>query len=482
MSYHKAGYTGGANGAGVDMARLSRPRGKGYSLRMQTPKPLVGRPNPWTGRQFGKTIILGLGTRIHAEAVRRRDLKVGEIRRLEEEARGKTASDAEFDFSEKAMKEWRELRAEHGDRFDLVLSEQLDRATDAGYGREARRFADVVLKGRLPLQEALEAYLLDRSPGNPLGLDELKPATMADVRSSVKHLVGYLGEGATLTDLTPNKAFEFTTRYLPDVAKVSAKTVAKHNTHLRGLWMWAITDRRILRDTRGRPNPNPWVSEEKGVSRKKANKKKKGRVRSEFKPEEVSALFEAASDWGSREADIIRLVFATGVRADEIASLELKHVQADGTGFRIPEGKTESATRYIPLVGAAQRLMEQRVAMVNEMQRGVAEGERRLFPEWPQRPSNGKASALSQWFTRFRRDVLGAETNGRLVLHSFRHTWATIAKRAGLPRDVRQELGGWAKGSTAMEGYEHGLGNERLTECQGRVWSAFEEAGYLKAF
>lgn len=468
------------------MRNLHRPRGKGYSLRMETPKALIGTKNPWTGKPFRKTINMGLATRSHSEAVRIRDVRMGQLRQLEAEALNATSKKnigKIIDLSPENAKEWREMRAEEGDKYDHILTDQLEAAERAGYRKEVRRFADVVFHGRLPLDEALEQYLEDRQEGNPLGLDPLKSSTMADVRSSMKHLKKFMGDGVTLAEVTPSRAFKFLTEYLPVTAGVSPTTVDKHTTHLKGVWAWAITDRRILRGKGGAAIPNPWVSEEQGVSRKRTNKAKKTRKTDAFTADEVAKLFNAEAEWGTRKADILRLALVTGVRADEVASLELMHVEPDGSGFTIPEGKTPNARRFIPLVDDAQRLLAERVEVVANAQGDTPREEQRLFPEWPQRPSNGKASAVSQWFTRFRREVLGAETtDGRLVMHSFRHTWATLAKQAGVPRDIRQELGGWAKEKEAMDVYDHGLEPKQLREWQQKVWDALKEARYLEAF
>lgn len=485
MTYHTDDQEGRAGDEALDVSNLEQPRGKGFSLRIKTPDALVGTTNPWTGKPFGKTLKLGLNTRRHAEAVRIRDVRIGQLRQLEAEAiaaAGRPNIGGIIDLSPENAREWRELRAEVGDKYDHVLTDQLERAARAGYPREAQRFADVVLKGKLPLDEALGQYLEDRREGNPLGLDPLKPATMADVRSSMKHLMKFMGDGATLAEVSPSRAFKFLTEYLPHTAGVSPTTVDKHTTHLKGVWAWAITDRRILRGKGGASIPNPWVSEERGVSRKRTNKAKKEKKRDAFTADEVSKLFKAEPEWGTRKADILRLALVTGVRADEVASLELMHVEPDGSGFTIREGKTPNARRFVPLVEDAQHLLEERVEAAAKAQMETPKQERRLFPEWPQRPSNGKASAVSQWFSRYRQKVLGTDTNGRLVMHSFRHTWATQAKRAGVPRDIRKELGGWAKEKEAMDVYDHGLERKQLREWQQKVWDALKEAGYLEAF
>lgn len=64
----------------TDMRHLTKPRGIGYSSRMVPPVILIGTKNPWTGRPFGKEIKLGLGTRVHAEALRQRDVCLARVK------------------------------------------------------------------------------------------------------------------------------------------------------------------------------------------------------------------------------------------------------------------------------------------------------------------------------------------------------------------------------------------------------------------
>ncbi|MFT4716255.1 MAG: hypothetical protein ACI932_001438, partial [Paracoccaceae bacterium] len=117
----------------LDMTYLSKPRSKGYAFRMVTPEVLVGSDNPLTGRPFGKEIKLGLGTRRHAEALRLRDIYLGQVRQLEAEARrsqGVQGAGRIFDLSPEASKEWLEMRQDLKDTtaFDHVLLDELDKA------------------------------------------------------------------------------------------------------------------------------------------------------------------------------------------------------------------------------------------------------------------------------------------------------------------------------------------------------------------
>lgn len=70
---------------------------------MVTPIELVGKTNPFTGKPFGKEITIGLGTRPLPEAMKQRDIVLGDIRRLAARARGEQS----FELADAL--EWREM-------------------------------------------------------------------------------------------------------------------------------------------------------------------------------------------------------------------------------------------------------------------------------------------------------------------------------------------------------------------------------------
>ena len=254
-----------ATGRSPDMKHLSKPRGKGFAFRMVTPEALIGQINPLTGRSFGREIKLGLGTRRHAEAVRLRDVHLGQIRQLEAEtlrSKGQRGVGRIIDLSPENALTWIETRQsmKDTDAIDHVLLDELDKAAQNGHEDAAKSFAAIVFKGAVSLDKAVELYLEERSEGNPFGFDPLAKTTALNVRSTVKHLREFLGgEAPTLSDVTPTKAFTFRTQHLPVVLELKPQTVAKHMTLLRGLWAWAITDKRYLKTRSGKPAPNPWV-------------------------------------------------------------------------------------------------------------------------------------------------------------------------------------------------------------------------------
>ena len=165
-----------------DMRHLTQPRGKGYSFRMVTPDVLVGEMNPWTNKPFGKEIKIGLKTRRHADAVRQRDVRLGQIRQLEDEAthnKGNQGAGRVLELSHESATEWRDMReaTDASPALDFVLADKLERAEVDGQGEEARRFANFVFRGAIPLSKAMEEYLEERSEGNSFGNDPLATTT-----------------------------------------------------------------------------------------------------------------------------------------------------------------------------------------------------------------------------------------------------------------------------------------------------------------
>ncbi|SDX99842.1 Site-specific recombinase XerD [Albimonas donghaensis] len=469
--YHKDGGDG-------DMSYLLQPRGKGWVFRMETPKSLVGTPNPWTGRPFGREIKKGLGTRLKREAMRQRDLVLGQVRELEASARRGQH------FAAEAAERWRQALLDHdktasGDPDECnprdVLLDMVERDERLPKGRrnstqqELEAFAAVAVRSELLLADALPRYLRERGEDARLqGYAVLRPSTRQDVKAAVAYLLEHEGPSLTLTDVDHEKARRHLQDHLPQRKSprapqgMSRKTVEKHQTLLVGLWNWAI-ERGLL----DRNSDNPWV-----LKRTVRLAKDTVQGREDFSGEEVVKLL-AACPRGGRMGDAMRLALVTGCRSDELGQVRLTDLDGDGRGFRIREGKTENAARWLPLPEVVQELVSARLAA------SPSNADGRLFWDWPVRPSNGKCAALPQAFTRVRREVLGVGTDGRLAFHSFRHTWRTRALRAELNDHLTNALGGWKGEKSSSSPYAHGFEDEALRAAQEKIAERMKVAGYL---
>lgn len=123
------------------MRYLAKLRGTKYALRVKAPDLLVGMISVWIGEPFRKTITFGLGTRVHAEAVRFADVRLDQLRQLEAEAGGGFGTKSVgrmINLSSENAREWREMRAEEvGDELDHILTNQLEDAARAGLERRS---------------------------------------------------------------------------------------------------------------------------------------------------------------------------------------------------------------------------------------------------------------------------------------------------------------------------------------------------------
>jgi len=247
------------NGA-EDMQYIIQPRGPGtgWVFRMVTPTELVGKPNPWTGKPFGKEIRKGLSTRRLPDARRQRDVILGEIRKLT------FAQTDEANFGVEEAQAIRQQLASTDDPDGLMwaLDERVQRGAQRGVPvSKLRRYNQVALGKGFPLDKALEQYVQERSPDNRRGYKPLSQTTVNNLRTAVRHLRNFLGdteEIACLEDVTSTRAAAFRNEYLPSLTSnrsphgMAFKTVEKNITLLRQLWSWA-RERKISRDRYGDP-------------------------------------------------------------------------------------------------------------------------------------------------------------------------------------------------------------------------------------
>ncbi|MEO1140312.1 MAG: tyrosine-type recombinase/integrase [Pseudomonadota bacterium] len=463
------------------MGYIVQPRGPGtaYRFNIRTPSALKGMLDPSTGKKFGTYIKRSLGGTRHLPTAKKlRDIRLAEVRAMEADAVKGTALGDRFSI-EKASA-WADAlhvqRAEGGpDDYEPDVQDLIEEEVRKAPKAKRKAFQKVALSGTLSLADAVRRYLHDRRPGNGNGYAPLRKTTENDLGVAVRYLCQFLeGDSNTvfLEDITPDVVSVFRGDFLPAQTSprapkgLSLATIEKLVGLLRNLWSWAI-ERKLSGSAAVNPFENP-----KGVRRLKRDKKTKRGI---FEADEATKIMRVFPR-GHHLGDVFRLSLITGARSDELAKVLVKDVAEDGSVFTIRSGKTENAGRTIPVPEVARALLFNRM-------RGASEAKaERLFHEFPLRPATGKASSLSQLFTRERRNVLGTKTDGRLAFHSLRHTWLTKARQAGVPASDANDLGGWAGERTSSSTYDHGLLLSDLAERQERVAERLKQDGYLIAF
>lgn len=122
--------------------------------------------------------------------------------------------------------------------------------------------------------------------------------------------------------------------------------------------------------------------------------------------------------------------------------------------------KTDAGKRYVPLHPELVKIGF--LGFVAEAQKAKRT---RLFPDQG-KDAHGYYAPFSKWFARFLQKA-GVKTR-KITFHSFRHSYRDALRRASVPRDVAQALGGWASQGTDDD-YGSGLGPAFLAQYVGKV-------------
>lgn len=446
----------------LDTNYLFQPRGQGtaWLFRMATPAPLIGRINPRTDKPYGREIREGLkGVRVLAEARKLRDLRLGEIRREEKRATGE--AHGSIDDALEIAASLQTLEDDERDTAESVLADQAEKLESRVGPKKAARWYRTATGQSTPFSAACEKYKADRGKA-------LSKSSLNNLNTTIKEFKEFAGDDVSLEQVDRGLAARFVTEFLPNRKGPKAPegqgpaTIRKKVSQLSQVWAWA-QQRGILPYTK----ETPW--DQQAPSKKEVRDSAK--ARRVYEPEETRKLLAVMPE-GEPLGDAFRVALLTGVRLEEVASLDASQVGEKEHYYVVQKGKTENAARLVPLVGVARDVIRARMRK--------AKGAGPLFPELSVRPSTGKrGGSLSQEFTRVRRKVLGEATDRALDLHALRHTWATVARRVGVDERTWLEMGGWTRGKGAHLTYDHGLELKRYLKDQEKVARCFKEKGYL---
>jgi integrase len=157
------------------------------------------------------------------------------------------------------------------------------------------------------------------------------------------------------------------------------------------------------------------------------------------------------SDTGARQAEVVGLR-----KEDVILTGDVPHILIRPNGNR--GLKNAQSERKVPLVGEALWAAQRAMTTVGE----------HLFPVFQPRKAgatfnpNSASAALNKWL---KENELAKTGQG---LHSFRHTLVDRLRDARVPKDVREQIGGW-KSQGVSEGYGQGFSLRRLHEAMLHV-------------
>jgi len=186
-----------------------------------------------------------------------------------------------------------------------------------------------------------------------------------------------------------------------------------------------------------------------------------------FSTDELITIFTSSiyngnkrfSSVGEAAIWVPRLALVTGARLEEICQLKATDLTEDasyGPLMRISdEGKkqrikTNSSRRTIPL---HSMLID--AGFLGYVKKIEQKGHEWLFPELEPNLHGKRGAEFGRWFARYLRSPKGCHIiDRRVVFHSFRHTFKTLCREAGISEEIHDALTGHV-GTTVGRNYGH---------------------------
>jgi integrase/recombinase XerC/integrase/recombinase XerD len=181
-----------------------------------------------------------------------------------------------------------------------------------------------------------------------------------------------------------------------------------------------------------------------------------------LRPDEIAALLDripASTPLETRDRALFELAYASGLRAEELVTLDVGSVDFDAEELRV-EGKGRK-TRIVPAGEPALRALARYVERARPALE-TGDGEPALFLS-----KSGRRLSTSDVRRRLRAWTRRAEVQGGVSPHTLRHSFATHLLEGGADLRAIQELLGHASVST--------------TQIYTRVESARLKSAYAKS-
>jgi integrase len=211
------------------------------------------------------------------------------------------------------------------------------------------------------------------------------------------------------------------------VPQTPPATANKSITGLSSYWKWMV-----LRGHRVLGLPNPWEKQSVSAKGAKWQARQRETAKRPFTSHEAKTLWNGVN--GQPLEDFNKIAALTGMRRDEIANLQARHIinggkKDGGAVIHVPGTKTAAALRIVPVHSSLSPVIEARM-------KGKGSSDY-LFDELPQQtnPARGRGAPISQAFTRERRrlgvdDTPEGSRQSRVDLHSWRRWFIRQAVEA----------------------------------------------------
>jgi integrase len=279
--------------------------------------------------------------------------------------------------------------------------------------------------GASTVEELLEAYISDRA---------LLSKSEVEVRAAYRRFVGVVGnklvKDVSKADVRAYRENLFTGTANRSEKALSPATIKKALGMISTIFRFGVGQ--------GLVPVNPFDGGLTKVSRKAAQTT----GRRPYTTEEVVTLLTAAGKLDGARKWLPWLAAYTGARIEELGGLRVQDMKRDGAVWYFDVQPTEE--RRLKNMGSARRvpvhpMLIQRgfVDYVQSVPKGG-----RLFPELRPGPHGVLTASFGKWYARFS-DGCGIP-DPRVTFHSWRHTFKTGCREAGVSEETHDYLTGHA--------------------------------------
>jgi len=256
----------------------------------------------------------------------------------------------------------------------------------------------------------------------------IKDGTGRGYQASIALLGDYLADNERMPTLEAVSFSDVTRKIAGEViawrrGERASETTQRDFSAWNGLWRWAVR--------RGYATANPWTDQMAGMKKPRAGEEED--EKRAYTPTELVALLRAGSEqlapnrggYGPALWDVLRLGLLTGCRVSELIGLRMVDMIEGGTAIAtLKQGKTDAASRIVPLHRLAQEVIQARIATLEDRSSGAS-----LWPEVAGATKTEKrGKTLSSRFVVVRRRILGEDDE--VDLHSLRRSFMTAAETA----------------------------------------------------